>query len=75
MNCTATGHETSKVIGLASRTFSQALGIWLVLCILYHLPAVSPTSTRPLCIMDSLLLNPTDDAFHAVRDQMQCSIH
>lgn len=69
-------HEASKAIGRAYRTFSQALGAWLVLCILYHLPKVSPTSAGPLCIMDKLLpINPTDDAFHAVRDQMQVAVH
>lgn len=47
-----------------------------MLCILYHLPKVSPTSAGPLCIMDKLLpINPTDDAFHAVRDQMQVAVH
>ena len=40
-----------------------------MLCILYHLLEVSPTSNRPLCIMNKpLLLNPTVDAFNALHD-------
>ena len=61
---------------MAYGTFSQALGAWVLLCILFHLQEVSPTSAKPLCIMDKLLpLHPTHDAFHAVRDEMQCAVH
>lgn len=38
--------------------------------------ARKPQSSRPLGIMDKLLtFNPTGDAFHAVRNQMQCAVH
>ena len=31
---------------------------------------------KTLCIIDKLLpVNPIDDAFDAVRDQMQCTVH
>lgn len=54
---------------MAYEPLSQALGAWLIPCVLYRLHEVLPTSSRPLCIIDKLLLlNPTDDAFHAVRE-------
>lgn len=61
---------------MAYETIPQALGAGLMLCNLYHLREVSPTSFRPLCIMNKpLLSNPIDDAFHAVCAQMQCVVH
>ena len=70
------GYEAFEVISTAYETHPQALGAWLMLCNLYHLREVSPTSIRPLCIMNRPLpSNPTDDAFHAVCAHMQCVVH